>query len=121
MKTVPTWRVILGSVVITTGIVASYSFRVSGIEVAEAAPRASTDAGVGSAAHARGDAGTHPGGGVHSDGGVGSAGSGSATRHEAPPPATGESPPVQVPPASSTPAPVPPGSPGPTGPITPGN
>ena len=38
MKTVPTWRVILGSFVLTTGIVASYSMRMSGVETADAAP-----------------------------------------------------------------------------------
>src|SRR4029079_7061969 len=73
MQKVSTWRVILGSLIITTGIVASYSFR-PGVQVADAAPRGGADAGVGSAGAARGDAGTHPGGGVRGDGGVGGAG-----------------------------------------------
>jgi len=133
MKTVPTWRVILGSVVLTCGIVASYSLRHEAVETAEAAP-ARGDAGVGSA---HGDAGMHPGGGVRSDAGAGSAegsAAGSAThkakRHSTPatPPTDNPRPPTDnpgpphddIPPVPPISHPVPPGSPGPTGPIVPG-
>jgi len=130
MKKVPTWRVILGSVVITTGMVASYSFR-AGVETADAAPLHAH----GSAAH--GDAGVGSGSAMGSDAG---SGAGSATHAHKPVKHAADSPgpddirngntavptPVQppiTPPPSDTPrnaTPVPPGSPGPTGPITPG-
>jgi hypothetical protein len=67
MKKVPTWRVILGSVVLTTGIITSYSLRMTGVETAEAAPAGAH--GSGSAAH--GDAGVGSGSAMGSAAGSG--------------------------------------------------